>query len=308
MHPEMKTCTKCSETKLLEEFCRVKTMKDGRQSWCKKCEKARSKAYRKANLEKCKARAANYHVANKEKINTKNRDRYAANPEKSSARKKADRLANPEKFKARSRAYIKANKEKIKVRDKVYREVYKEKISASRKVYYAVNREKIKAREKVYREANPGKSKTYRDTNLEKCRVYERAYGKKMNRKANPKFHARRTAWCKANAEKGAEYTRRRRAHKVGTAVGAQPLLVSVVVARDGNKCYLCGKHVRKKDRTFDHVMPLSKGGAHSYGNIRLCCSHCNKSKGARLPHEHMRIRNTEALSGAQLRLLPPGE
>ena len=32
-----------------------------------------------------------------------------------------------------------------------------------------------------------------------------------------------------------------------------------------------------------------------------------NSSKGARLPHEHTRIKNMEALSGTQLQLLSPG-
>ena len=34
---------------------------------------------------------------------------------------------------------------------------------------------------------------------------------------------------------------------------------------------------------TCDHVVPLSKGGDHTYENIRLACWACNTAKGAEL-------------------------
>jgi len=52
-----------------------------------------------------------------------------------------------------------------------------------------------------------------------------------------------------------------------------------------GNKCYLCGKNLRKKhgkknSRTIDHVKPISKGGNNDLDNLRLCCFSCNQKKG----------------------------
>lgn len=36
----------------------------------------------------------------------------------------------------------------------------------------------------------------------------------------------------------------------------------------------------------IDHVIPLSKGGNHSCGNIVISCKHCNEMKNNKLPIE----------------------
>jgi 5-methylcytosine-specific restriction endonuclease McrA len=56
------------------------------------------------------------------------------------------------------------------------------------------------------------------------------------------------------------------------------------VAARDGWRCSLCGGVVTRADWSLDHVIPLSKGGEHTYGNVRLAHNNCNKRKGARMP------------------------
>lgn len=65
---------------------------------------------------------------------------------------------------------------------------------------------------------------------------------------------------------------------------------IDVVFARDKGICWLCGKDVNPLLKwpnhgyaTLDHVMPLSKGGRHSYDNIRLAHMSCNCKKGAKL-------------------------
>lgn len=47
------------------------------------------------------------------------------------------------------------------------------------------------------------------------------------------------------------------------------------------HRCAYCGE---KKPLTQDHVIPVSKGGAHTASNIVPACQSCNSSKGARLP------------------------
>lgn len=64
-----------------------------------------------------------------------------------------------------------------------------------------------------------------------------------------------------------------------------------VVFKRDRWICQICHHRVSRlltgRDRmgpTLDHVIPLSKGGEHSYKNTRLAHRSCNSAKGAKLP------------------------
>lgn len=50
----MKHCKKCNETKSVDDFHRDKTATDGRTSYCKECQKAKSRANYKANPERAK--------------------------------------------------------------------------------------------------------------------------------------------------------------------------------------------------------------------------------------------------------------
>ena len=60
------------------------------------------------------------------------------------------------------------------------------------------------------------------------------------------------------------------------------------VFERDDWRCYLCGRKVvasvvyRPDRATVDHVVPIAKGGAHSYDNVRTACNRCNSRKNAR--------------------------
>lgn len=59
------------------------------------------------------------------------------------------------------------------------------------------------------------------------------------------------------------------------------------VFIRDGWRCQLCGKKLKRPDRgtykdcapELDHIVPLSKGGEHSYQNTQCACRKCNGDK-----------------------------
>ena len=50
--------------------------------------------------------------------------------------------------------------------------------------------------------------------------------------------------------------------------------------------CHYCGRKVGIKNLTMDHVIPLSRGGRSTKGNIVPCCKECNTAKKADLPKE----------------------
>jgi len=56
--------------------------------------------------------------------------------------------------------------------------------------------------------------------------------------------------------------------------------LKQLVWLRDGGRCRGCGSTVELQ---FDHIVPLSIGGASSAENLQLLCGPCNRRKGAGL-------------------------
>jgi 5-methylcytosine-specific restriction endonuclease McrA len=78
----------------------------------------------------------------------------------------------------------------------------------------------------------------------------------------------------------------RKKARELGT-----PLVELVdrpaIVARDNSTCYLCHRQLSGLQITLDHVIPLTRGGAHTASNLRVACRSCNSSKGELMPDEY---------------------
>lgn len=81
------------------------------------------------------------------------------------------------------------------------------------------------------------------------------------------------------------------RARKHGVYI--ETVKPSIVYKRDRHTCYLCGDKVIKsktyhpKQATIDHVIPLAKGGPHTYDNVRCCCHTCNSLKSNSMPESY---------------------
>jgi 5-methylcytosine-specific restriction endonuclease McrA len=58
------------------------------------------------------------------------------------------------------------------------------------------------------------------------------------------------------------------------------------VYARDGHRCQYCGRALPPSALTFDHVLPVARGGHKGWDNIVTCCIPCNRDKGDRTPEE----------------------
>jgi len=58
------------------------------------------------------------------------------------------------------------------------------------------------------------------------------------------------------------------------------------VYRRDGYRCQYCEQKFSGAQLTFDHVLPLSRGGRMTWENIVTSCEPCNRLKGDLTPTE----------------------
>lgn len=83
-----------------------------------------------------------------------------------------------------------------------------------------------------------------------------------------------------------------RRLKKIKSRKHDADITLEKLFARDGGICYLCGKECswneidadgNAKDLypSIDHVVPLSKGGTHTWNNVKLAHRGCNTAKGS---------------------------
>lgn len=85
-------------------------------------------------------------------------------------------------------------------------------------------------------------------------------------------------AWKKANPQKRREYAAKRLGHIAeGMVTKAEAI---AILDRANGRCTYCGTIVESLE--LDHVVPLSKGGAHTVKNLVAACKSCNCRKQAR--------------------------
>lgn len=143
-----------------------------------------------------------------------------------------------------------------------WREENREKISAQRKAYRLANKEKIAQQQKEWRIKNV---------------AYDRATSAQW-RKDNPeRFKEQMRNWRAKNKQRKQELEHRRRARKLNNGV-------YIISPKDMRKlsgpCFYCESI---DGVTMDHIIPISRGGTHSIGNLVPACKSCNSSKGDKL-------------------------
>lgn len=104
-----------------------------------------------------------------------------------------------------------------------------------------------------------------------------------------------RNKYCSVDCAKKADNKRRdfNRRVKLMSAMVDKDITVEGLYRRDGGTCYLCGRKCNFEDYTvkdgafivgdwypsIDHVIPLAKGGLHSWNNVMLAHHRCNSEK-----------------------------
>ena len=87
--------------------------------------------------------------------------------------------------------------------------------------------------------------------------------------------------WRKDNPEKALAQNQRYRASKANNRV--YKITQKYLLKLYSSLCYVCGSdsHIEA-----DHIIPISRGGTHSEGNLQPLCRSCNSSKGAKTMSE----------------------
>ena len=310
----MKKCSICGEIKVLEDFVKAKTIKDGRRNQCKACinlqkriksEPTKINNMLKKEVEKTakieqslKETHKVCFTCNKEKLKnqfTKDISKvdglHSSCKECKNIKAVNDRLKNLESKRARDRAYAAANKKAKSISDAKYREANKEKLAAHKKLYYEINKEKLKEYNRNVRlnrtpeqiEVDKIKSnkKYLTESNFQKQRRKE--YGKEYHKTPSGKLSSVRNA-------------HKRRALKLSQddgTVTAQAL--EELKELQKHKCYYCNNPLdygKTKAVHLDHYIPLSEGGLHSITNVVWSCATCNWSKGNTMPEQPLKIPN----------------
>lgn len=279
-----KECTSCRTIKLLTQFSKSKHGKFHRMSACKTCRCEYLKEYRQKNRAKCRAQSRNYYQSSREKRCHDAKVYYAKNRERCIARHKRWQQTNGEKVRTYQRAYNKAHPEAKRSKDKRYRETHREAKKLRDKIYRQTHMAQKCLRDRQYREATRERQiilhrnyyQTHRDSML--------AYGRSRYKTHKARILARNLTWKLTHRDTFKAIQMRHRAAKARAPIndftGQQWMAMQEFY---GHRCHYCKK--RYKGRlTQDHVIPLSKGGAHTASNIVPSCHSCNCRKRDRPP------------------------
>jgi len=123
----------------------------------------------------------------------------------------------------------------------------------------AANRESLARR--------PGYDKRYYEAHKERLKVYSRDWKRKNNKRARELL-------------KG--YNHERRARLAGVPCD-KTISMDILFVRDKGFCGICRNSVELQEASIDHIVPIARGGSHTWDNVQLSHLPCNLSKGARM-------------------------
>lgn len=152
-----------------------------------------------------------------------------------------------------------------------YRKHCKDCQNTAARLRYSLNAEKERDRKKQEYLRNPNKTK---------IRV------KKWSENNYDKYRAKVKDWSLANPDKVHDYRANRRAKKL--ANGIFKVTRKEIKTLLASQCFYCGSN---SQISIDHVIPISRGGRHSIGNLVAACRSCNSRKNARFITEWKVLR-----------------
>lgn len=188
---------------------------------------------------------------------------------------------------AYARAYRNAHKDEIAAKAKASYKAHKEERVAYYNAYYQTHKQKVAARQQAHKEQRAIYQKGYRKSrkaehlaylDAHKVEIMARRQAYQVSHKSEIAAYQR--AYAKAHPDRFADKAAKRRALRGGATV--EIVSRHIVYQRDAGRCHLCGKKVPKRGWHLDHLIPLARGGEHSYRNVAVSCPKCNTSKGTK--------------------------
>lgn len=150
-----------------------------------------------------------------------------------------------------------------------------------RSKYY---KKKFLENEAHYREVDAQYRKNNSDKHAVACRNWRLSNSdlQRIYRQSNrEKRNMQHCQWMAKHPGLGSKYRMLRRARL--RAVFCEKIDRLSIFERDKGICHICGKNVDPNYWDLDHVIPLSKGGAHTQFNVAVSHPFCNRSKGDRI-------------------------
>ncbi len=120
----------------------------------------------------------------------------------------------------------------------------------------------------------------------EKCIPCRRQYLRQYHVDNRDKKIENTRQWRLSNPEKSRELNNRVRVLKYGVESNFRPWMESYFRTRQQGRCFYCGKMMVRncsryspRKENLEHLIPFSRGGAHSWDNTVLACFGCNMKK-----------------------------
>ena len=149
------------------------------------------------------------------------------------------------------------------------------------------SREKHRVKRLAYEHARRDRRLAYMKDWRARGAKHVAEYKRRWNAAHPEANRARVRRWQTANPER-ANFSKRagvmrRRARIAGARISKADL--RAVMQRDGMICHLCSLPVTRPDLSFDHLIPLSRGGPHVTDNLAVAHASSNRRRHAgRLP------------------------
>lgn len=142
-----------------------------------------------------------------------------------------------------------------------------------------------------WKAANPDRKLELNRASRDRHRQAEYARNRARRAANKERYRAMVADWEKRNPGAMSDYRARRRARMKTGRVSTRDW--QRICQRYGDRCFYCGT---ASQITMDHIVPLSRGGRHTIGNVIPACLSCNSSK-----HDKLLMEWRVACRGAAL-------